>query len=204
VAAEDGGFYHHRGFDLEGFNYALIRNLKDKKLGRGGSTITMQLVKNVYLNRNKTLSRKGEEALIVWLIESQRLLEKERILEIYLNIIEWGPDIYGVTEAAEFYFEKDPADITLNEAIFLTSIIPRPKQFMYYFDNNGNLKDFMEGYFSFVGKTLLNRGLITDSEFENLTPNITITGRAVNLLRNQNTNGSINEFEADDLLDIEN
>ena len=78
----------------------------------------MQLVKNVFLSRKKTIARKAEEALIVWLIENNNLTSKERMFEVYLNIIELGPGIYGVGEASRFYFNKKPAELTLSESIF--------------------------------------------------------------------------------------
>lgn len=179
VISEDGGFFYHKGFDAEGFSYALARNIKDRRLARGGSTITMQLVKNLYLNRNKTLARKAEEALIVWLIETQRLASKERILEIYLNIIDWGPNINGITEASRFYFKKDPLEINLNEAIFLAGIIPQPANFPKFFDSNKNLKDYMIYYFQSTATTMLKRSMITEEEFEILKPEVEIVGAAL-------------------------
>jgi len=104
----------------------MILNIKERRFARGGSTITMQLVKNVFLNRNKTIARKMEEILLVWLIENQQLCSKERMFEVYLNIIELGPHIYGANEAAHFYFNKDASKLTLPESIFIASIIPRP------------------------------------------------------------------------------
>lgn len=178
IVSEDGGFFSHKGFDASGFSYALAQNIKSRQLTRGGSTITMQLVKNLYLNRSKTIARKAEESIIVWLIETQKLLEKERILEIYLNIIEWGPNIYGITEASEFYFNKEPHLLKLNEAIFLASIIPRPNQFFKSFDNEGNLREYYEKYYKFVSETMLERNFISIEDIENLTPNITLTGPA--------------------------
>ncbi len=178
VISEDGGFFHHKGFDAEGFSFALARNIKDKRLTRGGSTITMQLVKNLYLNRNKTIVRKAEEALIVWLIETQRLVSKERLLEIYLNLIDWGPNINGITEAARFYFDKDPFEINLNEAIFLAGIIPQPSKFMSYFDTDGNLKDYMQSYYNFIGSTMLQRSMISEEQLQSVEPKVSIVGSA--------------------------
>ena len=94
----------------------------------------MQLVKNLFLERQKTIARKLEEMIITWLIEENRLVSKERMFEIYLNIIEWGPQVYGAQEEARFYFDKDVADLTLAEAIFMAGIIPQPKRFMVSFD----------------------------------------------------------------------
>ena len=106
LTSEDGSFFYHNGFNEDAFRKSIATNYKAKKFLRGGSTISMQLVKNVFLNRKKTVARKAEEALIVWLIESNRLYSKERMLEVYFNIIELGPNIYGIGEASEFYFKK--------------------------------------------------------------------------------------------------
>ncbi|MFP4555228.1 MAG: biosynthetic peptidoglycan transglycosylase [Bacteroidales bacterium] len=178
IISEDGGFYSHKGFDPDGFRYAMARNLKERRLARGGSTITMQLVKNLFLNKHKNLLRKAEEAIIVWLIETQRLVSKERLLEIYLNIIEWGPNINGITESSEFYFNKEPDRIELNEAIFLASIIPRPSKFKYSFDSLGYLRPYMKDYYEFIGSTMFERDMINESELDSLTPSVTLRGNA--------------------------
>ncbi|MHC1780964.1 MAG: transglycosylase domain-containing protein [Bacteroidales bacterium] len=154
LQSEDGGFFYHNGFLPESIREALIINIKDKKFRRGGSTISMQLVKNLFLSRSKTLSRKLEEMLIVWLIERNRLISKERMFEIYLNIIEWGPGIYGIAEASRFYFHKEPANLTINESIFLASIIPSPKRALRDLENynlpeilnNGQIYTLKPGY----------------------------------------------------------
>jgi hypothetical protein len=182
IISEDGGFYYHKGFDAEGFSVALARNIKDRRLARGGSTITMQLVKNLYLNRQKNLVRKAEEAIVVWIIETQKLVSKKRILEIYLNIIDWGPNINGIDEAARYYFNKEPIDIELNEAIFLTGIIPQPARFMSYFDCDQNLKEYMQDYYNFIGSTMLQRSMITEEELLGLQPSVNINGSAQDLL----------------------
>ena len=135
LQSEDGGFFYHNGFLPESIREALIVNIKDKKFRRGGSTISMQLAKNLFLSRSKTLSRKLEEMLIVWLIERNRLISKERMFEIYLNIIEWGPGIYGIAEASRFYFHKEPINLTINESIFLASIVPSPKRALRELEN---------------------------------------------------------------------
>ena len=134
MISEDGAFFRHHGFLLEPFKDSIAANLREKRFVRGASTISMQLVKNLYLKRQKTIARKLEEMIITWLIEENRLVSKERMFEIYLNIIEWGPQVYGAQEAARFYFDKDVADLTLAEAIFMASIIPQPKRFMDSFD----------------------------------------------------------------------
>ena len=112
MQSEDGAFFYHRGFLPDAMREALIHDLEVRKFARGGSTISMQLVKNVFLNRNKNIARKLEEALIVWLIETEHLTPKARMYEVYLNIAEWGPMVYGIHEAASFYFNKRPSQLS--------------------------------------------------------------------------------------------
>ena len=145
--SEDGGFYMHRGFMPDSFRDALIQDIKEKRFARGGSTISMQLVKNVFLSRNKTIGRKVEEMLLVWLLENQGISSKERMYEVYLNIVEWGPGIYGANEGARFYFNKDASKLTLAESIFMASIIPRPKWFKYSFGPDGHLAESQAGFY---------------------------------------------------------
>jgi hypothetical protein len=178
LTAEDGGFYFHKGFNEEAFRESIITNIREKKFKRGGSTISMQLVKNVFLTRNKTISRKLEEVLIVWLIENLRLAPKERMLEVYLNIIEWGPGIYGVKQASAFYFNKLPSDLTLAESIYLSSIVPRPKLFKYSFDKEGNLKPFHASYYRLLTTIMLRRNQLYPEDTVGLKPQVVLTGPA--------------------------
>ncbi len=182
LLAEDGTYFYHRGFNEEAFRQSIATNIREKRFARGGSTITMQLVKNVFLNRNKTISRKVEEALIVWLIESNYLVTKERMLEIYLNIIEWGPGIYGIADAAEFYFSKHPSQLNLEESIYLSSIIPRPKTFRYTFDKEGKLKEYLKGYFDLVANRMLKKELITQQQRDSLHYNVELKGPALQMV----------------------
>src|SRR5690606_596803 len=138
---------------------SIATNYKEKAFKRGGSTISMQLVKNVFLSRNKTLVRKLEEILIVWLMESTRTVSKERMYEVYLNIIEWGRNVYGITEAARYYFGKHPSQLTLGESIYLASIVPRPKTGLYAFNYEGRLKPYIGRYFNYIGNIMARRGL---------------------------------------------
>ncbi|RYE39617.1 MAG: penicillin-binding protein, partial [Sphingobacteriales bacterium] len=153
LTSEDPSFFRHKGFVVESIRKSFAVNFKEKRFKRGGSTISMQLVKNVFLSRQKTLLRKAEEILIVWLIENNKLVSKERMLEVYFNIIEMGYNVYGIGEAARHYFGKSPADLTLGEGIFLASIVPRPKASMYKFNADGSLKDYMYNYFNYIGNT---------------------------------------------------
>lgn len=183
LTSEDGGFYLHRGFLADAFREAIVTNLKEGRFARGGSTISMQLVKNVFLNRNKTIARKLEEALIVWLIENQGLSTKDRMFEVYLNIIEWGPMVYGAGEASHFYFSKEPSRLTLAEAIFLASIVPRPKWFKYSFDETGHLRASNAGFYQLVSGKMLSKGWITHRDAEKLVPDVELKGVAKLLLK---------------------
>lgn len=176
LQSEDGAFFYHRGFLPDAMREALIHDLKVKRFARGGSTISMQLVKNVFLNRNKNFARKLEEALIVWLIETERLTPKARMYEVYLNIVEWGPLIYGAQEAAAYYFDKRPSQLTAEEAIFLASIIPKPKHFRSSFTEDMKLKENMAGYYRLIAGRLVKKGLISEQEAEKIRPDIEITG----------------------------
>ena len=183
LGSEDAGFYQHRGFIPDAFRESFITNVKEHRFARGGSTISMQLVKNVFLNRNKTVARKLEEALLVWLIENQGLCTKDRMFEVYLNIIEWGPEVYGANEAARFYFMKDVSKLSLAESIFLASIIPRPKWFKYSFDPNGHLRESSVDFLKLLSEKMLRKGQITQQEFEKLIPDVTLKGAAKLLLK---------------------
>jgi hypothetical protein len=159
LTSEDPSFFTHKGFVSESIRKSIAINFKEKKFVRGGSTISMQLVKNIFLSRNKTLGRKAEEILIVWLIENNRLITKERMLEVYFNIIEMGQNIYGIGEASKYYFGKTPAQLTIGEGIFFANIVPRPKIAMYKFRGDGGLKDYLHGYFNYIGRVMARRGL---------------------------------------------
>lgn len=179
LTAEDPGFMNHNGFVEEAFRESIVTNIKEKRFARGGSTISMQLVKNVFLNRNKSVSRKIEEIMIVWLLEQNRLVTKERMLEVYLNIIEWGPNVYGIGEASRFYFSKSPDELNLAESIFLSSLIPSPKYFKYRFDPNGALKPYMENYFKLISGRLALREKIPQAEADSLQPVVRLKGPAL-------------------------
>ncbi|GEM_PF-408671 len=183
LISEDGAFFSHNGFLLEPFKDSIVANLKAGRFVRGASTISMQLVKNLYLRRHKTIARKLEELLITWLIEANRLVSKERMLETYLNIIEWGPDVYGAREAARFYFAKEPAALTLAEAIFMAAIIPRPKRFAGFFGDEGRLRPWLQGYYADVSRKMLARGWISPFDYDTLLPEVTLSGPARMLLK---------------------
>lgn len=179
LQSEDGGFFYHQGFLPDAIRQAMAYDLKARRFARGGSTISMQLVKNVFLNRRKNIARKLEEALIVWLIEQNRLTSKERMFEVYLNIAEWGPRIYGLLEASEFYFGKRPSQLTLEECIYLASIIPKPKHFRSSFDASGRLKENQEGHFRLVARRMAAKGVISEEAAEGIDlSRVVLTGEA--------------------------
>ncbi len=178
MISEDGAFFSHNGFLLEPFKNSIAANLRAGRFVRGASTISMQLVKNLFLRRHKTIARKLEELLITWLIEANRLVSKERMLETYLNIIEWGPGVYGAQEAARFYFDKDVEELTLAEAIFMAAIVPRPKRFMGFFGEDQRLRPWLERYYADVARKMLARGWISQLDHDSLLPDVTLTGPA--------------------------
>ncbi|QNL52423.1 transglycosylase domain-containing protein [Olivibacter sp. SDN3] len=160
LTAEDPSFFSHKGFVEDAFRASIATNIKAKAFRRGGSTISMQLVKNAYLGREKTLARKIEEILMVWLIENNQVVSKQRMFEVYLNIIEWGRNVYGIGEAARYYFNKTPSQLNLGESIYLASIVPKPKTGLYPFQYDGQLKPYLSGYFRLIGGIMARRGLI--------------------------------------------
>ena len=124
VRAEDAKFYQHHGFDWDQLQDSWDENLEEGRFKRGGSTITMQLARNLFLWRRKLFVRKALEAYLTWRLEST--LTKQRILELYLNVAEWGPGIYGIGEASRHYFAKPPSALTLGESAMLAAILPSP------------------------------------------------------------------------------
>jgi monofunctional biosynthetic peptidoglycan transglycosylase len=126
IAAEDSAFTQHDGVDWKAIELAMKTNAEKGKIKRGGSTITMQLAKNLYLSADRSYVRKGAELMITGLIELT--LEKRRILEIYLNIAEWGVGIFGIEAAARHYFGVSAATLNDEQAAWLASILPAPKR----------------------------------------------------------------------------
>ena len=182
LTSEDPSFFSHRGFINEAFKQSILKNIRTKKFSRGASTISMQLIKNVFLTREKTVSRKLEEILLVYILENNRIASKERMLEVYFNVIEWGPNVYGIGEAAQFYFQKKPIDLTLKECLFLATIVPKPKKFMWQFDSEGNLKSFAKQQQKFLSNLMLRRGILIPEDTIGESIPLQITGNAHLLL----------------------
>jgi len=126
IVNEDASFYAHSGFDFGEIRQSIRRNWKERRFARGASTISQQLVKNLYLGPEKSLRRKAAEAFTTWRLE--RALEKDRILEIYLNVIEWGDGVYGAEAASLHYFDVGAAGLNPLQAALLASAIPSPRR----------------------------------------------------------------------------
>lgn len=187
MTSEDGSFFHHNGFNPGAFRESMVTNIKENRFARGGSTISMQLVKNIFLTRNKNIARKIEEALIVWLIENENLVAKQRMYEVYLNIIEWGPGIYGINQASRFYFDKAPLELNLQESIYLASIVPHPKWYRYSFESNGVLRPFFGNYLSRMEEIMLRRNLMEPGDTAGVLPVVFLTGPAANIFSSPDT-----------------
>jgi monofunctional biosynthetic peptidoglycan transglycosylase len=127
LAAEDQSFVAHAGFDWEAIRVAYERNQREKRAIHGGSTITQQLAKNLFLSRDRSYLRKAQEAVITVMLEA--ILSKKRILEIYLNVIEWGDGIYGIEAAARHYFGVSAAELDAEQSARLATIIPAPRRY---------------------------------------------------------------------------
>jgi hypothetical protein len=160
--SEDAGFYGHRGFDFAELRNAVAERFTDGRI-RGASTITQQLAKNLFLSRERTLARKAREALLTVALEST--LSKTRLLEIYLNIAEWGPGIYGIGEAARHYFGKNARDLGPKEAAFLATIIPNPVRYHVYY-TRGELSAHWQDRVRDLLVKMRAVGQLSDPEFE--------------------------------------
>ena len=125
ISAEDANFIDHEGVDWEAIERAWAKNQKRGKLVSGGSTITMQLAKNLFLSGERSFIRKGEELIVTWMLET--VLDKERILELYLNSCEWGIGVFGAQEAAKYYFQVSAAQLSAKQSAKLAAMLPNPR-----------------------------------------------------------------------------
>lgn len=160
LVCEDGRFLRHSGFDTEALQNSIRENLRSRRFARGGSTISMQLAKNLYLRRDKTLSRKLQEAGLTLLLEQS--LGKRQLLELYLNVIEYGSGIYGIGPAARHYFDTTPERLTLAQAFFLGSILPNPKA--QHFGADGLLSPGWLKQLRYLMAIAAKRGHVTEEE----------------------------------------
>ncbi|HTJ43133.1 MAG TPA: transglycosylase domain-containing protein [Kofleriaceae bacterium] len=163
MSTEDSNFYFHHGFIISEFRSALIKDLEANDFKFGASSITMQMVKNVLLFKEKTVARKLQELFLTWYVET--ILPKDRIYEIYLNAIEYGPGLYGIGPAARHYFGKSAHDLDPREAAFFSSILPNPKQ-RYEQYCKGELANWTIGKLDRILKTMLDRNRLTPEEYD--------------------------------------
>jgi monofunctional biosynthetic peptidoglycan transglycosylase len=162
VMTEDSNFWHHHGFDWDSIKKNYEENSKLGFYKRGGSTITQQLAKNMFLSSEKSLTRKGMEAVVTMRLE--KVLTKKEILERYLNVIEFGKDIYGIKAAAQHYFQKSPADLDIVESAFLAMLLPNPKKYAASFYKK-ELSPFASKRIDQIINNLYQFHIISDDEF---------------------------------------
>jgi hypothetical protein len=160
MTTEDAGFERHNGFIIQAIENSIAMDIESGKFTRGGSTISMQLAKNLWLSRTKTISRKLQEFFLTTYLEQS--MSKNEIMELYLNIVELGPGIYGIGQAASEYFNKSAASLTLGECLFLSSILPAPKQPKFNVD--GLLYKQWADYLQTLMKLMANKEYISEDE----------------------------------------
>jgi hypothetical protein len=162
LIGEDANFYGHPGVDLKEIPIALARDLATGSFARGASTIPQQLAKNLFLSRERTVSRKLEELALALLLDSS--LGKDRVLEIYLNVIEWGPHLYGLRPAARHYFGREPGDLTPRQMAFLVALVPGPLMYQRSFEG-GVPSPFLEGRMATLLAKLRSVSALSDEEY---------------------------------------
>jgi|GEM_PF-2799654 len=165
LTAEDGDFFFHPGADWKNIATALARNAEDSSFSFGASTLSMQVVKNLFLSMEKTIARKLQETALVYLMEEHLHIPKERILELYLNIAEFGPGIYGAEQSARYYFGTAAAELSLAQALWLASILPSPRRYHAYFERGEISEGWLIRMHSIMD-VMLERGRIGQDEYD--------------------------------------
>ncbi len=163
IIAEDDKFWSHEGFDYEAMQKALEKDLKKKKFRAGGSTISQQLAKNLYLSPSKNPIRKLREAILTWRIENA--LTKRRILELYLNVVEWGDGIFGIEAAARHHFGKSAADLGPREAARLAAVLPNPRRY-----RPTGTSRYVENQSERIYSIMVQRGIVIPEFEDAMTP----------------------------------
>lgn len=169
IAAEDGAFYSHKGFDWHEMQASFETNLKRGRVARGGSTLTQQLAKNAFLGKEKSLWRKIKEAYLAHAIENR--YKKDFILEKYLNVVELGSDIYGVKSAALKYFQKNPSELHPLEAAYLAFLLPNPKLYSQSF-KKGALTPFAAKMIKVILKRMHQFGKLSNAAYNTAIANL--------------------------------
>ncbi len=161
LIAEDDKFWSHQGFDYEAIQKAIEKDVKARRFKFGGSTISQQLARNLYLSPVKNPFRKIREAIITWRME--RVLPKKRILELYLNVVEWGEGIFGAEAASRHYYGKPSSELTLQEAARLASVLPNPRKY-----NPAGDQQYVLNRSTLIYDMMIRRGIV-DPEYEEIT-----------------------------------
>ena len=176
ICTEDPLFWSHKGIALDFIGLALASNLKEQRIVRGASTISMQLTRNLFLSQSRTLFRKTEESILTLLLENYYKIDKQTILELYINIIELAPGINGLYDASFFYFGKKYIHLTLIEIITLTYIIPRPKHFYEaLIIQSSQLETNIYNHIKVYSHSLLYKGLITIGRYQEIGTKVRFT-----------------------------
>jgi len=172
IIAEDDKFWQHEGFDYQAMQKALEKDIKKKKFKVGGSTISQQLAKNLYLSPSKNPIRKIKEAILTWRLEQN--LSKKRIIELYLNVAEWGDGIFGIGVAAEHYFGKPASALTAQEGAKLAAVLPNPLKL-----NPGGDSKYVAGRSERIYQIMIKRGIVIpefDEMMQEKTDDINVPG----------------------------
>jgi hypothetical protein len=172
---EDPNFFGHHGFDQGAVENSIKADIASDKFVRGASTVTMQLAKNLWLSREKTLARKIQEAFLTIYLE--QTLSKNEILETYFNVVEFGPMVYGIHDAADQYFQTTPEELTLSQSLFLASLLPNPKQ--NWFASDGKLQPSRQKYLQTLMLAMQHRHLITQAQYDAGMLEVPIKGKPV-------------------------
>ncbi len=164
VSAEDGRFWNHDGFDQEQIARSLEIDLRERRLARGGSTISQQLVKNAFLSQRRSVDRKIQEAVLTWRLEDR--LDKKQILERYLNIIELGPRVFGLRAGAKYWFNLSPRELAPHQAAFLAAITSQPSSMSRRIRRTGGLDPDSAERVAVVLRAMRRDGVLTPEQFE--------------------------------------
>lgn len=160
ILAEDSNFYQHEGFDVKAIKNAIKYDLEKKSLKRGASTITQQTAKNLFLSREKTVTRKLKEVYLAWRMEQE--LTKGRIIELYLNVVELGPLVYGIGHGSQYYFGKPASALTPRECAFLAAMLPGPRLAYNPYKNLGKVLKRSD----MILRLLRKRGVLSEGEYQ--------------------------------------
>ncbi|MBK9293548.1 MAG: monofunctional biosynthetic peptidoglycan transglycosylase [Oligoflexia bacterium] len=163
IVSEDASFFDHDGIDAVEIKESIIKNITKGRFARGGSTITQQLVKNVFLSPEKSLVRKAQEVYLAFKVEE--LLTKKRILTLYLNVVEFGPEIFGIQKAAQYYFNKNAAQLLPEEGAFLAFLLPNPKKYHQSFEQK-QLTEFANKSVKTILHKMYRARKLTDDEYK--------------------------------------